>query len=262
MLRGAHQVMGTKLHTVDGDMGHVDDFYFGDHDWIIRYMIVRTGSWFAHKDVMLALDTIRDLAWDAKSLHVNLTQDQVKDAPDLDLAKPVTREQEMELAQYYKGPGYGSIAPGNVLDITSAGVISEPMPDSMSGYSEATKATAELRRAAQADDLPHLRGIKEVTGYHIAETDGSIGHVSDFFFDENSRTIQYLLVDTGHWMPGRKVLIPTRAIEDISWSDKKVYVNVTREQVQNSPVFDPRGNVERHYEESLYDHYGLPPYWL
>jgi uncharacterized protein YrrD len=254
--------MGKKLHTVDGDMGHIDDFYFGDDDWIVRYMIVRTGSWFSHKDVMLALDTIPDLTWDVESLRVELTQDQIKNAPDLDLAKPVTREQEMELAQHYQWPDYGSTAPGNVLDVTTAGVVSASVPDTVPGYSETTKAGTELRRAAQAGDLPHLRGIKEVTGYHIAETDGEIGHVSDFFFDENSREIQYLLVDTGHWLPGRKVLIATKWIDDISWAEKKVYVTVTREQVKNSPEFDPRGSVERHYEESLHDHYGLPPYWL
>jgi uncharacterized protein YrrD len=298
MLRKAHTLIGNKIHALDGDMGHVADFYFDDQDWTVRYMIVRTGSWFSEKHVMLSPAVIRDLAWDDKTLFVDLTQKQLKNSPDLDLAKPVTREQEMELASYYRWPRYWVGAPAGAIDPVAANMglaatgvpamgsvpVGVPTRDAPShlvndisstdiadaGQSNTditnsgeSKVDAELRRAAQATGLDHtLRGVKEVIGYHIEANDGEIGHVEDFFIDEENWQINYLLVDTGNWLPGRKVLIAPDWITDISWSDSQVRVNATREQVKNSPEFDPRGAVDRHYESALYGHYGFPPYWV
>jgi len=262
MLRRAHKLIGAKIHAIDGDMGHVDDFYFYDDDWTVRYVIARTGPWFLGRQVMLSPSAIREWMWDAETLHVDLTKDQIKGSPDLDLAKPVTREQEMELARYYQWPTYGSLTPAIPdVSITNAGVVNTAVPSTAPAYAESTKTATELTRAAQASDLPHVHGIRALTGYRIVETDGEIGHVDDFFIDENSWQIQYLLIDTGTWLPGRKVLISTKWVEDIVWSDSQVLVNVTREQVKNSPEYDPRETVERPYEERLHDHYGFPPYW-
>jgi len=288
MLRRAHRLIGNRIHAIDGDMGHVDDFYFDDADWIVRYMIVRTGPWFFGKQVMLSPFLIRDLAWDEDALYVDLTQDQIKNSPDLDLAKPVTREQEMELASYYRWPTYWLGAPAGAVDpvaanmgIAPAGIPSRDVPSELandisstdiSSASQAnteiantgeTKTEAELRRAAQAHGLRYnLRGVKEVTGYHIAATDGEIGHVEDFFIDEADWRIYYLLVDTRNWLPGRRVLISPDWITDIVWADSQVHVNATREQVKNSPEIDPTGAVDRRYETTLYGHYGFPPYWV
>jgi hypothetical protein len=287
MLRKAHGLIGTKIHAVDGNMGHVDDFYFDDLDWIVRYMIVRTGSWFAEKQVMLSPSVIREVAWEEEALYVDLTQDQVKESPDLDLEKPVTREQEMELARYYRWPSYWLGAPTGVAatgipaagippmsipttgvpshianDITSTGISDADVSNREANTGE-TKTEAELRRAAQAQGLHHyVHGVKEVTGYHIAATDGEIGHVDDFFIDEENWQIHYLLIDTGNWLPGRKVLISPNWITAIVWEDSEVRVNVAREQVKNSPEYDPRGAVDRRYESDLHMHYGFPPYWV
>jgi uncharacterized protein YrrD len=275
MLRKAHTLIGIKIHALDGDMGHVDDFYFDDEDWTVRYMIVRTGAWFLGKQVMLSPSVIRDLGWEEGALYVDLTQDQLKNSPDLDLEKPVTREQEMELAKYYRWPTYWPVVPGRVfntpisnLGTASTGMLNPdisstdiPNPDLLNrevSNTAETKTEAEVRRAAQAGGLRHLRGVKEVTGYHITATDGEIGHVEDFFIDEESWQIHYLLVDTGNWLPGRKVLISPNWITGISWADSEVIVKVTREQVKDSPEYDPRGSIDRHYENSLYGYYGFP----
>jgi len=294
--------MDIKLHALDGEMGHIDDFYFDDLKWTVRYMIVRTGSWFAEKYVMLSPSAIRDIVWEEKAAYVDLTQKQIKESPDLDLEKPVTREQEMELARYYQWPTYwiGSpagavdtssanmglaatgvagmgIAPMGVApfgtspsrisehianDIQSTGISDEGALDREVANSPQLKTEAELQRAAQAGGLHHyLRGVKEVTGYHIAASDGEIGHVEDFFIDEENWRIEYLLVDTGNWLPGRQVLISPNWINNIVWDDQQVRVHATREQVKNSPEYDPRGTLDRGYEGELHDHYGFPPYW-
>jgi uncharacterized protein YrrD len=293
MLRRAHGLIGAKIQAVDGDMGHVDDFYFDDLEWIVRYMIVRTGSWFSEKQVMLSPTVVRDVVWEEEALYVDLTQDQVKSSPDLDLAKPVTREQEIELARYYRWPAYwpagaaagigtmgapgagifpmgvaptdtrGANVPSEIVnDISSTDISNANLLNQDEANTAETKAEAELNRAAQAQGLHHeLHGVKEVTGYQLAATDGDIGHVDDFFIDEESWQINYLLVDTGGWLSGRKVLISPKWITEIRWEDSDVRVNATREQVKNSPEYNPHGTIDRRYESDLHTHYGFPPYW-
>ena len=276
MLRKAHSLIGMKIHAIDGDLGHVDDFYFDDMEWIVRYVIIRTGPWFLGDRVLVTPSVIRAVEWEERALYVDLTREQIKNSPSLDLAKPVTRDQEMELANYYQWPTYWSNVPGCTIgssllpsdnastvstnpDIVSTDVPNPSILDSDRANMAETKIETELRRAAQAQGRPHLRSVKEVTGYRIAAIDGEIGHVEDFFIDEESWQIQYLLVDTGNWLPGRHVLISLDWVTGISWADSKIHVKVTREQVENSPEYDPRGGVDRHYEDSLFRHYGSPP---
>ena len=66
-------------------------------------------------------------------------------------------------------------------------------------------------------------------GHHIQATDGEIGHVEDFIVDDDTWAICYLIVDTQNWWPGKKVLISPKWIERVSWSESKVFVNLTRE---------------------------------
>jgi len=68
-------------------------------------------------------------------------------------------------------------------------------------------------------------------------------------------------VDTRNWLPGKKVLVSPGWIERVSWADRKVYVELTREIIKESPEYDPSAPVNRRYEERLYDYYGRPRYW-
>ena len=73
--------------------------------------------------------------------------------------------------------------------------------------------------------------------------------------------IRYLVVDTGPWILGKKVLVALDWVEKIDWSKRDVFVNLSKEQIKNSPEFDPAKPVNRVYEETLYDFYGRPRYW-
>ena len=93
-------------------------------------------------------------------------------------------------------------------------------------------------------------------GHHIQATDGEIGHVDDFLFDDQTWAIQYLRVDTSNWIGGRAVLVPRRALRDNSWPETKIYVELSRDQIANSPTYDP-ARLNREYEE-LDEHSGAP----
>ena len=114
----------------------------------------------------------------------------------------------------------------------------------------------------QKDNDPHLRSIKEVTGYHIQAMDDDMGHVEDFIVNDKSWTIHYVVVDTRNWLPGgRKVLISPAWIESIDWPQSRMKVDLSTEQIKESPEYDPHAPVNKEYEARLYDFYGRPKYW-
>ena len=83
-----------------------------------------------------------------------------------------------------------------------------------------------------------LRSIKNLHEYMIQATDGKIGHVHEFYFDDDRWTIRYLIVDTGTWLPGRHVLISPTAIQEVDWVIPKLAVDLTKGQIQESPEVD------------------------
>jgi len=83
-----------------------------------------------------------------------------------------------------------------------------------------------------------LRSSKEVIGYEIMATDGPIGSVEDFVFDDESWAIRYMVVDTGKWLPGKHVLLSPEWIDSVSWSEHEVYVKVARQAIETSPEYD------------------------
>ena len=107
----------------------------------------------------------------------------------------------------------------------------------------------------------HLRSIKEVTGYHIQASDGEIGHVEDFVVDDKIWALRYIVVDTRNWLPSRKVLVSPQWAATVDWAEQKLWVDLSTDNIKNSPEYDPAAPINRGYERTLYDYYGRPVYW-
>ena len=106
-----------------------------------------------------------------------------------------------------------------------------------------------------------LRNIKDLEGYAIGATDGTIGHVKDFYFDDAAWAIRYVVVETGHWLASRKVLISPIAIRKPDWVQRLLPVALTQEQVRGSPDIDTDKPVSRQHEVDYHAYYGYPYYW-
>jgi len=106
-----------------------------------------------------------------------------------------------------------------------------------------------------------LRSIKQLYGNKLGASDGEIGHVKDFYFDDQSWAIRYLVADTGSWLPGRKVLLSPHAFGSFQQAGHLLRVNLTRKQIENSPPIESHKPVSRQYEEEYYRYYGWPFYW-
>jgi len=106
-----------------------------------------------------------------------------------------------------------------------------------------------------------LRRMKDMEGYAIGATDGLIGHVKDFYFDDETWVIRYLIVETGEGLSSRRVLISPFSINQPNWSEKAFPAAITLEQVKNSPHIDTDKPVSRQHEMGYLGYYGYPYYW-
>jgi len=107
----------------------------------------------------------------------------------------------------------------------------------------------------------HLRSDKELRGYHIEGSDEAIGHIQDCIVDDESWKVRYLVVDTSNWWLGKSVLIAPHWARRISWKERKVFVDLSRQKIKDSPEWNAETAVNREYETRLYDYYGRPADW-
>jgi len=105
------------------------------------------------------------------------------------------------------------------------------------------------------------RTTKNLMGFTMGATDGEIGKVTDFYFDDVSWTVRYLVVETGNWLSNRKVLISPEALLQADWDNETFPINLTKEQIKQSPDVDTDQPVSRQHEAELYAHYPWTNYW-
>jgi hypothetical protein len=243
MLIGANKLQNYTIRARDGDIGSVYDAMLDDEFWILRYLVVDTGHWLPGRRVLLTPGVLGQPNWQEHHLPVDLTISQVKNSPDVDTAQPVSRQHEAELHAYYGWPYYWGA------------------PDAMP-FGTAPLAPPPMEPPPKSHGDRHLRSVRELRGYRIQASDGEIGHVDDFVVDDISWDVRYMVVSTGRWLPGRKVLIsPQWLVGDISWELHKVTVVLTRDTIQSSPEYKPSVPPTREYESQLHEHYGQEGYW-
>jgi sporulation protein YlmC with PRC-barrel domain len=106
-----------------------------------------------------------------------------------------------------------------------------------------------------------LRSLKDMEGYSIGATDGAIGEVRDFYFDDESWVIRYLVVETDEWHANKRVLISPLLLGRPDWSNKKLPASITQSQVRGSPDIDTDKPVSRQHEMGYLGYYGYGNYW-
>ncbi len=255
MLRNVADMKGLTIQATDGEIGMVDQFYFDDENWTVRYLVVDAGGWLSGisgRLVLISPYSLGSTDWHERHLNVRLTKKQVANSPEIDTHKPVSRQHETVLSGYYGYPFYWNgpyLWGGEFSPVESAGL------------EMAAREEAACKSTENGEDS-HLRSTAEVNGYFIEATDGDIGHVAGLVIDDETWAIRYLEVATRDWLPGKKVLVPPAWIKSVSWADSKVSVDLDRETIKNSPEYDESIPITREYEDQLYRHYGRPPYWL
>jgi uncharacterized protein YrrD len=254
MIRTMEPMKKFEIVATDGRIGAVDDFYFDDERWAIRYVVVDTGRWLQGRRVLISPLSISHFEWGAQRLLLSISRDRVKDSPGIDTHQPVSRRHERDYFDYYGYPYYWGHA--GLWGAHAVPVL--PTPEQMASR-RATASEVERKAAEQGDT--HLRSASEVSGYVIRALDGDLGHVENILFDDLSWAIRYFVVDTSNWWFGKHVLVAPEWIADISWPDRSVSVKVTRQRLKSAPRYESAAHIDRQWEADYYQHLEQPGYW-
>lgn len=249
MLQNASAINGYAIAANDGRLGTASDLLFDDGIWLVRWLVVDTGKWLPGRKVLLPPSVLGHLDPSEREFAVGLTMQQVKDSPDISTERPVSRQLEAHIYDYYGWQPYWG------TDLLLGGYGYEGRARAVSPVPEFRLLAEDIAAARRSNDDPHLRSIEAITGYHIHASDGEIGHVRDFLVEDADWSIQYLIVDTQNWWPGMKVLISPRSVQEIDWTDNLVNLNVDCQKVKDSPAYNASKAVDQAYEKNFRSHY-------
>ncbi len=242
MLRNLNTLFGYSIRALDGDIGTIESFFFDDATWIVRYAIVETGDWLQRRRVLLAaslLDVPDELSQEIPMGQ--LTREYVRHSPDIDLAQPVSRQQQVELHTYYDWPQYW---------------IDSEEQESKGLLSSVPEIAEDNPPASKEEDIgdPHLRNLREIERYMVQGLDGEIGEVESLTADTESWIIQQLVVNGDDIKPGKKILIPTSLVQQIEWAESRIFVDILRDTIKENPEFDTASPITHDHENFLEEH--------
>jgi hypothetical protein len=231
------------VRATDGEVGRVTDFLLDDEHWAVRYLVVHCGDMLDGRTVLISPISFRDVDWAAREIHLALTMERVKGSPDIDAFKPVTRQHERDYSTYYGYPQYW-----NAAGLWGMGMY--PAMLAGVGWSDAPIETAEHFAGDE-----HLRSAAELRHYQVQGIDDAIGHVADFLADDATWSVPYLVIDTSNWWFGKQVLIAPMWAHRISWEERNLFVDMTREATRGSPEWDGVAELSDAYDARLHAYY-------
>jgi len=226
MYRRIGELAGYTIQATDGELGRVDEVYFDDRGWTVRYLVVKTGGWLFGRRVLLSPVSLGIADRARRVFPVQLTQDQVRRSPALDTDLPVWRQHLFEVQQY------------NAWPFNWDGLAGLPI--------------AVVRPHGD----PHLRSTRHVAGYRMQAKDGEVGRVEDFLLDDMHWEIRYLMIGSGSLGSGTKVMLPTMRVTRVSWEKNKVFTPLAGETIRNSPALDLARGVTEDYVREVERWYG------
>jgi sporulation protein YlmC with PRC-barrel domain len=262
MLHKVSDLKGKKIHCTDEEFGTVRDTYIDIDTWTLRYIVVDTGGMMSGRQVIVSPRSVKSISAEG-DVYVTLSRSQLEDAPTLEDNLAPSRAFEQTYFDYIGSPYYwnGPFLWGaypSPMDVEAVNV--QPAPpvrdaaDRVATDRDHGKDYEEISRLESGGE-PRMYSTKEVDGYHLRATDGEIGHVDDFVMDDQTWQVRYFIADTSNWWFGHKVLIDTAYVNAIDLHDRKVDIELTAEQIKDSPDFDDSKPIESHYADALDQHY-------
>jgi len=185
--RRIKELTSLAIQAADGAVGKIQELYFDDRRWAVRYLVVNTGGWLLGRDVLIAPVAVEAIDDTDGILRLRLTKEQIEHAPPVDRAKPISRQYEEAYYRHFRWAPYWQPGPtewGNPVLYPSTPLMDLDRPP-----------------FTESPEEPHLRSSKEIAGYRIHAQDGEIGHVEDLVVDDEEWVVRYAEVDTRNWLP-------------------------------------------------------------
>lgn len=236
-------LVGMKVQAIDGEVGSVEEFYFEDHSWIVRYMVVSVGRALQKRLVLVSPFLVEHIDSQHGHIKVRATKSQIESSPDHDTAKPISREREEQYAKQINTPLYW-------LGPYAWGPFPFPAEWHFGDVKHDNVENAE-KNELDAKTENKLRSSEEVRGYGVSAFDEVFGEVEDMVVDMGTWTIRYLVIDPVNWWPGKNVMVSTKWIDAVSWAAGCVVTSLTRGEIEACPPFD-KTKLDHNYESELH----------
>ncbi|MBO6815770.1 MAG: PRC-barrel domain-containing protein [Rhizobiaceae bacterium] len=243
MYMSYNDIHNFPLFSEDENIGSLADLYVDDRDWAASFAVIETGGWFSSNKVLIRTVEPIEIDLDHNRLVTTLMQENIKNAPKASSRETVSEANERE---WYLQPH---------ASVYFAGAHGVVLPSMF--YSEMPEADMQAQQERSEKDR-HLRSMNEVTGYEVQATDGKIGTVVDFIIDPEDWRVAFLNIDTGNWLPGKLVIVAPEWAQNVSWSERLISFEMTKEQIEKSPTPSDLDSLQRSHREDLYLHYGYP----
>jgi sporulation protein YlmC with PRC-barrel domain len=258
MLHRAKELQEYAIHALDGELGKVRTFYFDEEEWDIQSMVVDTGAWFANRHVLIPADVLGHLDQKRQRLTVELTQNEVWNSPEAPKHKASSIDDTIAMQAYSGCRVYWSHDP-SVLQLVATRPAAIPIPAAPLVGVALTSDAIKLLDIQNRSVLS--RSTQDILGYAIQATDGPIGYIEDVVIDTSTWDIRYMVVDTRHGRPSKKLLISSTWLHQVHWDTMQIVVALQRDRIEESPEFDASVPLDRDYEARLFNYYGRPTYW-
>ncbi|PSL50806.1 PRC-barrel domain protein [Salsuginibacillus halophilus] len=252
MLFEAKKLRNFGVITSDGELGKIDDVYMDEDQWVIRYLVVNRKPLLPGGKVLVSPIAVERMDINGQTIHLNVTKEELEEAPGKEEAEPITRKKELELHHHF---GYGYYWPAQGM------WGSFPYPHQL---------RVEAPHHQRPQELPNeeeikVRSLKEMTGdwsgYDVEGSDGDIGTIDDVIVEDDTWNIRYISVDTGRLFSTGHAVLSSSWILHTEDEEKKVRVKMARHEVQAAPEYVPGQPLDREFEERLFDHYDQEKYW-
>ena len=221
-MRRPKHLIGYLVRPTDGFLGEVQDFLFDDRTGQIRHLVIRIAERGRNRDLLISPECIRFIHPEGEEIFLTLSRAELLGSPSIDTDPPVWRQ---------KGPRWYYFLPVYPWPSMGGAQVQLPIIAASPGL-ECGDDTAE--------GDPHLRSVDEVATYVIRGTDGKAGFVRGFLMDTKRWVIDSIVVRTRTWLPVGEVLLPWTAVQEVDYDKEEVRVDRTRNEVRNSPRYDPR----------------------
>lgn len=219
MLHSVKALRGCTVAAMDGDAGSARDLYLDDEKWAIHYVVICTGSWFARREVLVSPFSVMSAEWQNRILRIWLTRRQVSNSLGIDTVKPGSCRDDLAFCNHFDYPSsWAGYYPWRFSIYPTAG-----------GAKPVAQALSSALR---------LHSGNAMLGHTIRAGSEQIGRIADFLFDDENWSTRLMVADIRYRAPRRHVLISPKRIERVNAEDRLVVVNITREQLDNSPEYD------------------------
>lgn len=223
MLTKASDWLNCHLTAEDGNVGRVEDLYFEDDTWCLKYFLVDCGQWRPRRKMLFPVHLIETVDWASRFIPLSLTRTQIRENSSVDFSTTLPWQLEKDLYEYFRWPSYWH-----------ASIYHSPEYSKMSPPPSAPRADGLNGK---------LHSLREITGYQVEAHDGDIGHLADIMLNERvpgqNWEIAYFVLNIDRGKEhDHQVLLAPHWLKEIKTPSATIVLALNQSTIRSSPEFD------------------------